>query len=142
MIHSQEIVQFVQIKNINRFVHQAVNLHFNHQSKFHRLRATIHKNVAKHTKNDHRNVHQWQHLDFILSSRSRREIQQYQKYYVQTHDIVFIEFNLAMRINYAINKFLNIYVNRFVFVELIVIMTIIVNIFSFVVIEIKNVVII
>jgi hypothetical protein len=68
--------------------------------------------------------------------------EQYRKHYVQTHDIVFIEFNFAMKINYAINKFLNICVNRCVFVELIVIMTIIVNISSFVVFEIKNVVII
>jgi hypothetical protein len=68
--------------------------------------------------------------------------EQYWKHYVQTHDVVFIKFNLAMRINYAINKFLNICVNRFVFVKSIVIMTIIVNISSFVVFEIKIVVII
>ncbi len=68
--------------------------------------------------------------------------EQYRKHYAQTHDIVSVEFNFAMKINYAINKFLNICVNRFVFVELIVIMTIIVNISSFVVLEIKNVVII
>jgi hypothetical protein len=68
--------------------------------------------------------------------------EQYRKHYVQTHNIVFVVFNLAMRINYAINKFLNICVNRFVLVESIVIMTIIVNISSFVVFEIKNVVII
>jgi hypothetical protein len=68
--------------------------------------------------------------------------EQYRKHYAQTHDIVFVEFNLAMKINYAINKFLNICVNRFVFVELIVIMTIIVNISLFVVFKIKNVVII
>jgi hypothetical protein len=68
--------------------------------------------------------------------------EQYREHYDQTHDIVSVEFNLAMRINYAINKFLNICVNRFVFVESIVIMTIIVNTSSFVVLEIKNVVII
>jgi hypothetical protein len=68
--------------------------------------------------------------------------EQYRKHYAQTHDIVSVELNLAMRINYAINKFLNICVNRFAFVELIVIMTIIVNISSFVAFEIKNVVII
>ncbi len=68
--------------------------------------------------------------------------EQYRKHYAQTHDIVFIVFNLAMKINYAINKFLNICVNCFVFVESVVIMTIIVNIFSFVVFKIKNVVII
>ncbi len=68
--------------------------------------------------------------------------EQYRKHYAQTHDIVFVELNLAMRINYAINKFLNICVNRFIFIESIVIMIIIVNIFSFVVFEIKNIVII
>jgi hypothetical protein len=55
---------------------------------------------------------------------------------------VFVELNLAMKINYAINKFLNICVNRFVFGESIVIMTIIVNTSSFIVLEIKNIVII
>ncbi len=68
--------------------------------------------------------------------------EQYRKHYVQTHDIVSVELNLAMKINYAINKFLNICVNRFVFVESVVIMTVIVNISSLVVLEIKNVVII
>jgi hypothetical protein len=76
------------------------------------------------------------HLDFDA------KYEQYRKHYAQTHDIVSVEFNFAMRINYAINKFLNICVNRFVFIELIVIMTIIVNISSLVVFEIKNVVII
>jgi hypothetical protein len=68
--------------------------------------------------------------------------EQYRKHYAQTHDIVSVELNFAMKINYAINKFLNICVNRFVFVESAVIMTIIVNISSLFVLEIKNVVII
>jgi hypothetical protein len=76
------------------------------------------------------------HLDFDA------KYEQYRKHYAQTHNIVFVEFNLALRINYAINKFLNICVNRFVFVESVVIMTVIVNTFSLVVLEIKNVVII
>jgi hypothetical protein len=76
------------------------------------------------------------HFDFDA------KYEQYRKHYAQTHDIMFVELNFAMKINYAINKFFNICVNRFVFVELIVIMTIIVNIFSFVVFEIKNIVII
>ncbi len=76
------------------------------------------------------------HLDFDA------KYEQYRKHYAQTHDIVFVVFNLAMKINYAINKFLNICVNRFTFVESVVIMTIIVNISSLVVFEIKNVVII
>ncbi len=65
--------------------------------------------------------------------------EQYRKHYAQTHDIVSVEFNLERRINYAINKFLNICVNRFVFVEFVVIMTIIVFISAF---AIKNVIII
>jgi hypothetical protein len=70
------------------------------------------------------------------------EYEQYRKHYAQTHDIVLVEFNFAMRINYAINRFLNICVNRFVFVESVVIMTVIVNTSSLVVFEIKDVVII
>jgi hypothetical protein len=55
---SQEIVQLVRIRNIKQLVHQAVNHHFNHQLKRHRLRSTIQKDVARHTKDDHRDVHQ------------------------------------------------------------------------------------
>ncbi len=65
--------------------------------------------------------------------------EQYREHYAQTHDIVFVEFNLEKKINYAINKFLNICVNRFVFVEFVVIMTVIVSIFAF---AIKNLIII
>ncbi len=57
--------------------------------------------------------------------------EQYRKHYAQTHDIVFVELNLERRINYAINKFLNICVNRFIFVDFVVIMTIIIFIFAF-----------
>jgi hypothetical protein len=65
--------------------------------------------------------------------------EQYRKHYAQTHEIVFIELNFERRINYAINKFLNICVNHFVFVEFVVIMIIVVFIFAFVV---KNLIII
>ncbi len=65
--------------------------------------------------------------------------EQYRKHYAQTHNIVFVELNFEKKINYAINKFLNICVNRFVFVEFVVIMTIIVSIFAF---AIKNQIII
>jgi hypothetical protein len=65
--------------------------------------------------------------------------EQYRKHYAQTHDIVLVELNFERRINYAINKFINIYVNRFIFVEFVVIMTIIVSIFAF---AIKNQIII
>jgi hypothetical protein len=65
--------------------------------------------------------------------------EQYREQYAQTHDIVFVEFNFERRINYAINKFLNICVNRFVFVELVVIMIVIVSILTF---AVKNLIII
>jgi cell division protein FtsL len=73
------------------------------------------------------------HFDFDA------EYEQYRKYYAQTHDIVFVELNFEREINYAINKFLNICVNRFVFVEFVVIMIVIVFIFAF---AIKNLIII
>ncbi len=60
------------------------------------------------------------HLDFDAKYK------QYRKHYAQTHDIVFVESNLERRISYVINKFLNICVNRFVFVESVVIMIVIV----------------
>jgi hypothetical protein len=65
--------------------------------------------------------------------------EQYRKHYAQMHDIVSVEFNSERKINYAINKFLNICVNRFVFVEFVVIMIVIVSISAFVV---KNLIII
>jgi hypothetical protein len=65
--------------------------------------------------------------------------EQYRKHYAQTHDIVSVELNLEREINYAITKFLNICVNRFVFVEFVVIMIVIVSIFAF---AVKNLIII
>jgi hypothetical protein len=73
------------------------------------------------------------HLDFDA------KYEQYQEHYAQTHDIVFVELNLERKINYAINKFLNICVNHFVLVEFVVIMIVIVFIFAFFV---KNLIII
>ncbi len=58
MTNSQEIVQLMQIENIKRLAHQIVNHHFNHQSKRHRLRLTIQKNVVEHTRHDHRDLDQ------------------------------------------------------------------------------------
>jgi hypothetical protein len=70
-------------------------------------------------------------LYFYLDFDAKYE--QYRKHYVQTHDIVFTKFNLERKIHYAINRFLNICVNHFIFVEFVVIMTIIVFISAFVV---------
>ncbi len=65
--------------------------------------------------------------------------EQYREHYVQTHDIVSVELNFERKINYAINKFLNICVNRFVFVEFVVIMIVIVFISA---LSVKNLIII
>ncbi len=40
------------------------------------------------------------------------KFEQYRKHYAQTHEIVSNESNSSMNINYAINRFLNICVNR------------------------------
>jgi hypothetical protein len=39
--NSEELVQFVRIKNVKRFADQALNHHFRQQSKRHELRSTI-----------------------------------------------------------------------------------------------------
>jgi hypothetical protein len=54
----EELVQFVRIKNVKRFVDQALNHHFRQQSRHHELRSTIQNNNAKHSRNDYQNVDQ------------------------------------------------------------------------------------
>jgi hypothetical protein len=39
--NSEKLVQLVRIKNVKRFVNQALNHHFRQQSKRHELRSTI-----------------------------------------------------------------------------------------------------
>jgi hypothetical protein len=56
--NSEELVQFVRIKNVKRFVDQVLNHHSNQQSKRHELRLTIQKNNAEHSKNDYQRVNQ------------------------------------------------------------------------------------
>jgi hypothetical protein len=46
--NSEELVQFVRIKNAKRFVDQALNHHFRQQSKRHELRSTIQDDNAEH----------------------------------------------------------------------------------------------
>ncbi len=58
MKNSEELVQFVRIKNVKRFVNQILNHHFDQQSKRHELRSTIQNDNAKHSKNDHQRVDQ------------------------------------------------------------------------------------
>jgi hypothetical protein len=41
MKNSEELVQFVRIKNVKRFVDQILNHHFRQQSKRHELHSTI-----------------------------------------------------------------------------------------------------
>jgi hypothetical protein len=87
-------------------------------------------------------------LYFHLSLDAKFE--QYREHYAQTHEIVSNESNLAKSINYAINRFLNICVNRSISRESTLVMTVIVfvsnssldKVQSNALSEIKNVVII
>ncbi len=70
-------------------------------------------------------------LYFHLSLDTKFE--QYREHYAQTHEIVSNESNLSRNINYAINRFLNICVNRSVSKEstLVMIVTTFVSILAF-----------
>jgi hypothetical protein len=56
--NSEELVQFVRIKNVKQFIDQTLNHHFRQQSKRHELRSTIQDDDAKHSKNDYLHVDQ------------------------------------------------------------------------------------
>jgi hypothetical protein len=56
--NSEELVQFVRVKNVKRFVDQVLNYHFRQQSKRHELRSTIQNDNAKYSKNDYQCVDQ------------------------------------------------------------------------------------
>ncbi len=56
MKNFEELVQFVRIKNVKRFVDQVLNHHFRQQSKRHELRLTIQNDNAEHSKNDYQCV--------------------------------------------------------------------------------------
>ncbi len=58
MKNSEELVQLVQIKNVKRFVDQALNHHSRQQSKRHELRSTIQNDNAQYSRNDHQRVDQ------------------------------------------------------------------------------------
>ncbi len=62
-------------------------------------------------------------LYFHLSLDAKFE--QYREHYVQTHEIVSNESNFVKDINYAINRFLNIYVNRSISKKLTLVMIVI-----------------
>ncbi len=55
----EELVQFVRIKNVKRFVDQILNHHFRQQLKRHELRSTIQNDNAKHSKNNYQRIDQW-----------------------------------------------------------------------------------
>ncbi len=63
-------------------------------------------------------------LYFHLNLNAKYE--QYREHYAQIHEIVSNELNSSRNINYAINRFLNICVNRFVSKELIFVMIVII----------------
>jgi hypothetical protein len=54
----EELVQFIRIKNVKRFVDQVLNHHFRQQSRRHELRSTIQNDNAEHSKNDYQRVDQ------------------------------------------------------------------------------------
>jgi hypothetical protein len=56
--NSEELVQFVRVKNVKRFVDQALNHHSHQQSKRHELRLTIQNDNAEYLKNDYQRVDQ------------------------------------------------------------------------------------
>jgi hypothetical protein len=104
----------------------------NHARRFKKRLQDIRKMIIEIFIND--NI-----LILYFHSNLDAKYEQYRKHYASTHNIVFIKFNFERKINYVINKFLNICVNHFIFVEFVVNMTIIVFISAFV---IKNLIII
>jgi hypothetical protein len=56
--NSEELVQFVRIRDVKRSVDQALNHHFRQQSRRHELRSTIQNDNAEHSKNDYQRVDQ------------------------------------------------------------------------------------
>jgi hypothetical protein len=56
--NSEELVQLVRVKNVKRFVDQALNHHSRQQSKRHELRSTIQNDNAEHSRNDYQRVDQ------------------------------------------------------------------------------------
>jgi hypothetical protein len=54
------------------------------------------------------------------------KFKQYREHYTQTYEIVLNESNSIKNINYAINRFLNIYVNRLILKKLTIVMIVII----------------
>jgi hypothetical protein len=56
--NSEELVQFVRVKDTKRSADQVLNHHFNQQSRRYELRSTLQDDNAEHSKNDHQRVDQ------------------------------------------------------------------------------------
>jgi hypothetical protein len=56
--NSEELVQFVRIKNVKRFADQTLNHLFRQQSRDHELRSTIQDDDAEHSRNHYSSVDQ------------------------------------------------------------------------------------
>jgi biopolymer transport protein ExbB/TolQ len=54
--NSEELVQFVSIRNVKRFADQVLNHQSRQQSRRHELRSTIQNDNAEHSRNDHQRV--------------------------------------------------------------------------------------
>jgi hypothetical protein len=110
--NSERLIQFVQIESVKRSVDQALNHHSRQQSRRQELRSTIQmtmQNIRKMMINVSINDSLFI-LYFHLNLDAKFE--QYREHYAQTHEIVSNKSNSIKNINYAINRFLNICVNR------------------------------
>jgi hypothetical protein len=56
--NSEELVQFVRVRDAKRFADQALNYHSRQQSRRHELRSTIQNDNAEYSRNDHQCVDQ------------------------------------------------------------------------------------
>jgi hypothetical protein len=122
----EELVQFVRIKNVKRFVDQALNHHSRQQSKRHELRQRF-KMTMQNIREMIINVSIDDNV-FILYFHLNLDakFEQYREHYAQIHEIVSNESNSIKSINYAINRFLNICVNRLILKELTLVMIVII----------------
>ncbi len=95
MKNSEELVQFVQIKKVKRFIDQILKHHFRQQSKRHELRSTIQNNDAEYSRNDiHISINDnFFILYFHLNLDAK--FKQYREHYAHIHEIVSNESNFV-----------------------------------------------
>jgi hypothetical protein len=127
--NSEELVQFVRIKDVKRSADQALNHHFRQQSRRHKLRRrfkmtmqNIRRMIINVSINDNLFI-----LYFHLNLDAKFE--QYREHYAQIHEIVSNESNSIRSINYTINRFLNICVNRSISKKSTLVMIVIISVF-------------